>query len=127
MSRSLYYTQAIASESRCVLVLRESGALLERTRVTGWISCAGAERGFQAAQLLSPFALVMAGCDQGGVPRSRQHRRKLRPRGAQPVVRNAVAERRLAQILREADDAPRFHAVQCFPARQVLLPVLRLE
>src|SRR5215813_13182285 len=42
------YAQANACESR-----GETGALLERARFTGWISCAGAECGFSSAQLLS--------------------------------------------------------------------------
>src|SRR6188508_2814902 len=80
--------------SKRLRISRETGALLERARVTGWFSCAGAERGFSSAQLLPSVALVLAGRDQGGVPRSRQHRRQLRSRRTQSVLRDAVAERR---------------------------------
>ena len=50
---------------------------------------------------------------------------ELRPRSAQPFVRDAAAERRVAEVVRQADHAPGVHAVQRLPARQVRLPVLR--
>src|SRR5882762_9127511 len=81
----------------------ESGALLERTRLARRLAGTGSERGFPAAELLPAVSLVVAGRDQGGVSRSRQHRRTLRPRGAQPELRDPVAERGVAQILRQAD------------------------
>ena len=62
------------------------GASLERARVARWISGPGAQRGLPAAELLPAFAVVLAGRDQGGVPRTREHRRQLRPRGAQPLA-----------------------------------------
>jgi len=46
------------------------------------------------------------------------------PRGAQPVVRNSVAERGVAEILCAAVDASRLHPVQRIPARPLRLPVL---
>ena len=61
-----------------------SGALLERTCLARRLAGTGAERGFPAAELLPAVSLVVAGRDQGGVSRSRQYRRALRPRGAQP-------------------------------------------
>src|SRR5204862_7239321 len=54
-----------------------SGALLERTCLAGRLAGTGAERGFPAAELLPAVSLVVAGRDQGGVSRSRQHRRAL--------------------------------------------------
>ena len=45
------------------------GALLERTCLARRLAGTGAERGFPAAQLLSAVSLVVAGRDQGGVPR----------------------------------------------------------
>src|SRR3954470_18001601 len=88
-----------------------SGALLERTRLARRLAGTGAECGFPAAELLPAVSLVVAGRDQGGVPRPRQHRRALRPRGAQPELRNPVAECGVAEILRQADDASRLHKV----------------
>src|SRR6202140_264528 len=88
------------------------GALLERTCVARWLAGTGAECGLPAAQLLSAVSLVVAGRDQGGVSRSRQHRRTLRPRGAQPLVRDPAAERGVAEILRQAVDPSRLHPVQ---------------
>src|SRR5450756_86748 len=102
----------------------ESGALIERTCLARRLAGAGAERGFPSAQLLSAVALVVAGRDQGGVPRSRQHRRALRSRGAQPDLRNPAAQRGVAEILRQADHASGLHPVQRVPARPLLLPVL---
>src|ERR1700730_19268004 len=102
----------------------ESGALLERTCLARRLAGTGAERGFPAAQLLSAVSLVVAGRDQGGVSRSRQHRRTLRPCGAQPLVRNPAPERGVAEILRQADHASRLHPVQRLPARPLRLPVL---
>jgi 5-methylcytosine-specific restriction endonuclease McrA len=52
----------------------------------------GAERGFPAAELLPAVSLVVARRDQGGVSRSRQHRRALRPRGAQPELRDPASK-----------------------------------
>src|SRR5438876_2183893 len=81
------------------------GALLERTCLARRLAGTGAECGFPAAELLPTLAVVVAGRDQGGVSRPRQHRRALRPRGAQPVVRNPAAERGFAEILRQAVNA----------------------
>src|SRR5690349_2112695 len=101
-----------------------SGALLERTCLAGRLAGTGAECGFPAAELLPAVSLVVAGRDQGGVPRTRQHRRALRSRGPQPDFRDAAAERGFAQILRQADHASRLHPVQRLPARSLRLPVL---
>src|SRR5664279_4525740 len=54
----------------------------ERARFAEWFSSAGAQRGLQAVELLPFVAVVLAGRDQGGVSRAREHRRQLRPRGA---------------------------------------------
>src|SRR4030088_3710604 len=93
------------------------GALLERTCLARRLAGTGAECGLPAAQLLSAIAVVVAGRDQGGVSRPRQHRRALRPRGAQPLVRDPVAERGVAEILRQALYTSRFYPVQRVPAR----------
>ena len=85
--------------------MRGPGALLERTRLARRLAGTGTECGLPAAELLPTVTLVVAGCDQGGVPRPRQHRRALRPRGAQPHLRDAAAQRRIAEILRQADHA----------------------
>src|SRR6202158_5645502 len=82
-------------------------ALLERTCLARRLAGTGAECGFPAAQLLPAIAVVVAGRDQGGVPRPRQHRRALRPRGAQPLIRDPAAECGVAEILRQADHASR--------------------
>src|SRR3954452_6904421 len=101
----------------------ESGALLERTRLARRLAGTGAECGFPAAELLPAVSLVVAGRDQGGVPRPRQHRRALRPRGAQPELRNPASKRGVAEVLRQADAASPLHPVQRLPARPLLLPV----
>src|SRR5436305_10115699 len=101
------------------------GALLERARFAGRLAGTGAECGLPAAELLSAVSLVVAGRDQGGVPRPRQYRRALRPRGAQPLVRDPAAERGVAEILRAPLDASRLHPLQRVPARPLRLPVLR--
>src|SRR5215212_7923101 len=96
-----------------------SGALLERTCLARWLAGAGAECRFSATQLLSAVSLVLAGRDQGRVPRPCEYRRALRPRGAQPVVRNSASERGIAEVVCEADDASRVYTIQCVPARPV--------
>src|ERR1700732_5102621 len=100
------------------------GALLERTCLAGRLAGTGTECGLPAAELLSAVPLVVAGRDQGGVSRSRQHRRTLRPRRAQPLVRDSIAERGVAEILRQADHASRLYPVQRVPARPFRLLVL---
>src|ERR1700744_5361929 len=100
------------------------GALLERTCLARWLAGTGTERGLPAAQLLSAVSLVVAGRDQGGVPRPRQYRRALRSRGAQPDVRDSAAQRGIAEILRQADHASRLYPVQRIPARPLRLPIL---
>src|ERR1700712_4727484 len=79
------------------------GALLERTCLARRLAGSGAQCRLPAAELLSAVSLVVAGRDQGGVPRPRQHRRTLRPGGTQPFVRDSAAERCIAEILRQAD------------------------
>src|SRR6478752_9373762 len=98
------------------------GALLERTCLARWLAGTGAERGFPAAELLPAVSLVVAGRDQGGVPRPRQHRRAVRPRGAQPELRDPAAERGVAEVVRQTDHASRLYPVQRVPARSVLVP-----
>src|SRR3954453_17320729 len=87
------------------------GALFERTCLTRRLAGAGVECGLPAAELLPAIALVLAGRDKGGVSRSREHRRVLRSRGAQPLIRDAAAQRGVAEILRQAEHASRLHAV----------------
>src|SRR5205085_11289936 len=48
------------------------GALLERTCLARQLAGVGAECGLPAAELLPAVFVVVAGRDQGGVPRSRQ-------------------------------------------------------
>src|SRR3979409_1120945 len=93
------------------------GALLERTCLARRLAGTGIECGLPAAELLSAVSLVVAGRDQGGVPRPRQYCRALRPRGAHPLVRDPAAERGIAEILRTAVDPSRLHPVQRVPAR----------
>src|SRR3984957_15814973 len=100
------------------------GALLERTCLTRRLAGIGTERGLPAAQLLSAVSLVVAGRDQGGIPRPSQYRRALRPRSAQSLVRDSAAQRRVAEILRKANHTSRLYAVQRVPARPFRLPVL---
>src|SRR5215212_11751572 len=90
--------------------------IFERTCLARWLAGTGAECRFSAAQLLSAVALVVAGRNQGGVPRSRQYRGALRPRRAQPLVRDSASERGVAQILCQTHDASRLHSVQRVPA-----------
>src|SRR5262245_8412270 len=90
------------------------------------ISRSRAQRGLSSAQLLPALAVVVAGRDQGGLSRTREHRRRVRPGGAQPEPGDEAAERGLAQELREAHHAAGVHPLQRLPARQVQLPVLRL-
>src|SRR4029078_13481983 len=84
-----------------------------------------AQRGFSAAELLPAFAVVLAGRDQGSLSRTREYRRQLRSRGAQPVFRDEAAERGFAQDLRETVAPPGLHPVQRLPARPLLVPILR--
>src|SRR3954447_8708340 len=102
----------------------ESGALLERTCLARRLAGTGAECGFPAAELLPAVSLVVAGRDQGGVPRPCQHRRAVRTRRADPELRDPASERGVAEIVRQADDASRVHKVQRLPARPLRLPVL---
>src|SRR5258708_9205057 len=97
------------------------GALLERTCLARRLAGTGAECGLPAAQLLSAVPLVVAGRDQGGVSRSRQHRPALRPHGTRPLVRDSAAERDVAEMLRQTDHASRLHPVQRVPARTLPL------
>src|SRR5215468_844834 len=85
-----------------------------------------AQRGFSSAQLLPAVAVVMAGRDQGGLSRAGEHRRRIRPRGAQPELGDEAPQRGFAQDLCKAFDPTRLHPLQRVPARQVQLPVLRL-
>src|ERR1700757_1229913 len=102
----------------------ESGALFERTCLARRLAGTGAECGFPAAELLSVVALVLAGRDQGGVPRPRQHRRVLRPCGSKSELRNPAAQRRFAKILRQPDPPPRLPPLQRLPPRSLRLPIL---
>src|ERR1700761_3550070 len=102
----------------------EPGALFERTCLARRLAGAGVECGLPAAELLPAVALVLAGRDQGGVSRPREHCRALRPGGPKPFLRDPAAQRRVAESLRQADHPPRFHAVQRLPARPFRLPIL---
>src|SRR5215510_5872585 len=97
----------------------------ERPSITQRMASPRAQRGLPSAELLSAVAVVLAGYDQGRLPRARQYRRQLRTLGAQPQPRDEAAKRGLAQDLREACDAACVHALQRVPARPVLLPILR--
>ena len=62
--------------------------------VAGDVSGAGAERGLPALELLSAIDLVLAGRDQGGVSRPRQHRLGIRH-----AVRSPTFEMRLPSVV----------------------------
>src|SRR5688572_7771317 len=66
-------------------------------RVAG--SCAQCR--FPPAQLLPALAVVLAGRHQGGLSRPREHCRPIRQGGALAQFRDAVAQRGLAQDIRE--------------------------
>ena len=83
------------------------------------------ERGLPSAQLLSAVDLVLAGRDQGGLPRPGQHRLRIRHAGAQPELRDAAALGGVAEELRQAVALSRLHPVQRVPARPLHLPILR--
>src|SRR6185369_6102664 len=90
-------------------------------------SGARSERRLPAIELLPPLAVELAGIGEGRVPRTRQHRLRVRPLRAQPLLRDAAALRGVAQVLREAGALSSVHAVQRVPARPVPVPVLRIE
>ena len=71
-----------AAEERSVLV---DGSC--SSGIAGGLSGAGAQRGFSAAELLSPLGLVLAGRDQGGVSRPREHRLAIRHAVRSPCFR----------------------------------------
>src|SRR2546423_13828490 len=93
-----------------------SGALLERTCLARWLAGTGAECRFSAAQLLSAVAVVVAGRDQGGAPRPRQHPGALRPPGQQPPLCGPASERAVAANLRQAPPASPVPPIQRVPA-----------
>src|SRR5262249_42677274 len=74
----------------------------ERSCLTLRLPCPRAQRRLPSAELLPALAVVVAGRDQGSLPRAGEHRRALRPRGAQPEPGDEAAERGVAQDLREA-------------------------
>src|SRR4029077_14135820 len=63
----------------------------------GQLPGSGAQRRLSAAELFPAVPVVLAGRDQGGVSRSRQHHRPLRRPRAQPLVGNGAAEGRLVE------------------------------
>src|SRR5262249_55335118 len=67
---------------------QELEARFERSRIGKCLAGTGPERGFPSAELLSPVVVELAGRHQGGVPRSREHRRPLRKGGTQPELRD---------------------------------------
>jgi hypothetical protein len=83
------------------------------------------ERGLPSAQLLSVVDLVLAGRNQGGVPRPGQHPVGIRRGGALSELRDAAALGGVAEKLRQADPLSRLHPVQRVPARPLHLPILR--
>src|SRR5215467_8660116 len=89
----------------------ESGALFERTCLARRLAGVGAECGLPAAELLPAVSLVVAGRDQGGVSRSRKHRRILRPGGQKSQLRDAAAERRFAEVLCQTVHPPRLYPI----------------
>src|SRR5204862_888510 len=90
------------------------GALLERACLARRLAGIGAECGLPAAELLPAVALVLAGRDQGGVPRPRQHRRALRQSGEKSELRDPAAERRFPEIIRQAEHHPAFTRFNVF-------------
>src|SRR5580658_9795412 len=93
--------------------------------VPGDLSGLGAQCGLPSAELLSAVDLVLAGRGEGGVPRSCEHRFRIRNARAQSLVRDAAALGRVAEELYQADALSRFHALQRLPARPLHLPILR--
>src|SRR5208283_5272672 len=89
------------------------------------LSGAGSQRRFSPLELLPPVSLGLAGRDQGGVSRPRQHRLALRQSGQKPVLRDAAAVGRIAQGLRAAITPAGLHALQRVLARPLHLPILR--
>src|SRR5262249_17231051 len=75
---------------------RGGSVRLERSCIAIRLAGSGAECRFPAAELLPAVIVVVAGRDQGGVPRTGQYRRQLRSRGAQPEFGNEAAERGVA-------------------------------
>src|SRR6516164_2883101 len=87
------------------------GALLERTCLARQLAGLGTECGLPAAELLPAVSLVVAGRDQGGVSRSREHRRALRPGSQKSQLRDATAERRFAKILCQTIHSSRLYPI----------------
>jgi hypothetical protein len=103
-------------------LFRQAG--LSRPKQRG-LAGAGAERGLPAAQLLPAVAVVLAGRDQGGVPRPGQHRRRIRAPGVLAELLDEAAERGQPEELREAVAQSGLHPLQRVPARPLPVPVLR--
>src|SRR5260370_1920583 len=99
-----------------------TGALLERTCLARRLAGIGAERGFPAAELLSAVSLVVAGRDQGGVPRPRQHRRALRPPVAQPLYPNPAATPGVTKVLPQTNHPPRLPPAHLIPPPPLIPP-----
>src|ERR1700749_979172 len=101
---------------------REPGALFERTCLARRLAGAGAECGLPAAELLPAVAVVLAGRDQGGVSRPREHGGVLRPCGSKAGLRIPLAPPRFAEILRQAAPPPRLLPLQRLPQGSFRLP-----
>src|SRR3546814_9391253 len=101
--------------------------------VTGVQTCAlplpraCAQRRLYPAFLLSAERVAVADRGQGGVPRSRRYRRPLRTRGPKSHRAAEAAFGDRAQAICETFPVPRLHPLQSLPARQVHLPILRVE
>src|SRR6266851_2223246 len=96
-----------------------------RDRLPGQLPGSRTQRRLSAAELLSTVLVVLAGRDQGGISRSRQHHRPLRRPRAQPLFGNAIAECSLVEGIRASCTASGIYAVQRLSARPLHLPVLR--
>src|SRR5579871_2502471 len=84
-----------------------------------------AQCGLSPAELFPIVSLVVAGRNQGRIPRPREYCCGIRACRAFGFVPDEAAVRGLTQDLCEADAQSGFHAVQCFPAGPVSVPVLR--
>src|SRR6185437_11095026 len=81
----------------CVLPIPTVGVFGDCACVARVVSRAGSERRLQAAQLLSLVPVVVAGRDQGDLPRPRAGGFDLRPDRKVAELRDVPAERGVAQ------------------------------
>src|SRR4051795_12451488 len=86
------------------------GAAFARRRTVFTRACP--ERGLSPAFVFPAFALVLAGCGQGGISRPGLGAKRVRDRGSLSEPENAFAKRHRAQRLHTRRAPSGFHAVQ---------------